>query len=629
MEVTIDSKYLVFPVNELAKDKTVRFCLEGEEVYSIGPQSLSYRGEQFFLNGKPFRILSGAMHYFRVPREYWRDRLLKLKACGLNTVETYACWSLHEREEGMFDFSDRLDVREYVRLARELGLFVILRPGPYICSEFDWGGLPSWLLRYPGLQVRCANPLFLEKTARYLERLMREVEDFLPQRQGNILMVQVENEYGSYGNDQAYLQELAGIYRRLGVSAMLFTSDGPNDLMISGGSLPECLVAANFGSRPEEAFAVVRRRRPNQPLFCGEFWDGWFDHWYDAHHARDAAETAQTVDKMLEMGASINLYMFHGGTNFGFCNGANDDGAYQPTVTSYDFDALLNQAGDRTPKYEAIREVPERRFGKAPCEGRPDAKKAAYGACELKEAADLLGQYCGLTGGREVRESRGLLTMEEVGQDFGFLLYRTVVRGPFERSRLYAPKVRDRAQVFIDGEPAGVWERDRRSDEIYLEMKEGESRILEILVENMGRVNYGPAFQEERKGLPGGVILGYQLLFGWEVVPLPMEDLSALRYGEIREVSAGRAGRPRFLRGTLRIEGEACDTYLRTDGLTKGAAYVNGHNLGRYWSVPPTKTLYVPGAYLRPGDNEVVLLELQPGDAREGYRVCFTDAPEL
>ena len=629
MEVTIDSKYLVFPVNELAKDKTVRFCLEGEEVYSIGPQSLSYRGEQFFLNGKPFRILSGAMHYFRVPREYWRDRLLKLKACGLNTVETYACWSLHEREEGVFDFSDRLDVREYVRLARELGLFVILRPGPYICSEFDWGGLPSWLLRYPGLQVRCANPLFLEKTARYLERLMREVEDFLPQRQGNILMVQVENEYGSYGNDQAYLQELAGIYRRLGVSAMLFTSDGPNDLMISGGSLPECLVAANFGSRPEEAFAVVRRRRPNQPLFCGEFWDGWFDHWYDAHHARDAAETAQTVDKMLEMGASINLYMFHGGTNFGFCNGANDDGAYQPTVTSYDFDALLNQAGDRTPKYEAIREVLERRFGKAPCEGRPDAKKAAYGACELTEAADLLGQYSGLTGGREVRESRGLLTMEEVGQDFGFLLYRTVVRGPFERSRLYAPKVRDRAQVFIDGEPAGVWERDRRSDEIYLEMKEGESRILEILVENMGRVNYGPAFQEERKGLPGGVILGYQLLFGWEVVPLPMEDLSALRYGEIREVSAGRAGRPRFLRGTLRIEGEACDTYLRTDGLTKGVAYVNGHNLGRYWSVPPTKTLYVPGAYLRPGDNEVVLLELQPGDAREGYRVCFTDAPEL
>ena len=203
------------------------------------------------------------------------------------------------------------------------------------------------------------------------------------------------------------------------------------------------------------------------------------------------------------------------------------------------------------------------------------------------------------------------------------------MRGPFERSRLYAPKVRDRAQVFIDGEPAGVWERDRRSDEIYLEMKEGESRILEILVENMGRVNYGPAFQEERKGLPGGVILGYQLLFGWEVVPLPMEDLSALRYGEIREVSAGRAGRPRFLRGTLRIEGEACDTYLRTDGLTKGVAYVNGHNLGRYWSVPPTKTLYVPGAYLRPGDNEVVLLELQPGDAREGYRVCFTDAPEL
>lgn len=597
---------------------------------TIGPQSLSYQGEQLYLNGKPFRILSGAMHYFRVPREYWRDRLLKLKACGLNTVETYVCWNLHEREEGAFDFSGRLDVREYIRLARELGLFVILRPGPYICSEFDWGGLPAWLLRYPGLRVRCADPLFMEKTARYLERLMREVEAFMPDRQGNILMVQVENEYGSYGNDRAYLQGLSEIYRRLGVSAMLFTADGPNDLMLNGGNLPDCLAAVNFGSKPEEAFAVLRKWRPNQPLLCGEFWDGWFDHWHEAHHTRDAAETAQCIDQMLEMGASINLYMFHGGTNFGFCNGANDDGAYQPTVTSYDFDALLNQAGDRTAKYEAIRDVLERRFGQAPCGSISDAEKAAYGACPLTEAADLLSQYPRLSDGRAAMRSSSTLTMEEAGQDFGFILYRTVVHGPFERSRLYAPRVCDRALVYIDGERAGVWERGGRADEIHLALREGESCVLEILTENMGRVNYGAAFAEERKGLPGGVILGFQHLFGWEIVPLPLETLSGIRYEALRQIAPGHRGRPLFLRGQLPIEGEAHDTFLRTDGLTKGAVYVNGHSLGRYWAVPPTKTLYVPGVYLHSGDNEVVVLELEPGSGvRDGCCVCFTDVPEL
>ena len=327
---------------------------------------LTYNDKTFLMDGKPYTILSGAMHYFRIPREYWHDRLLKLKEIGFNTVETYTAWNLHEREEGVFDFTGMLDVAAYVDEAAALGLNVILRPGPYICSEWEFGGLPAWLLRYDDMAIRCADPLFIEKVRRYYHALFDELRPRLATNGGNIIMVQIENEYGSYGNDKDYLNAVVDIYRECGVDVTLFTSDGACWWMLGGGTLPDYLCVANFGSHPKENFAMLEKFRPDQPKMCGEYWVGWFDHWYEEHHVREPEEIAALFRDMLDAGASLNFYMFHGGTNFGFMNGANHGGKYEPTITSYDYNALLSEAGDLTPAYHAVRKIIEEYFGALP-----------------------------------------------------------------------------------------------------------------------------------------------------------------------------------------------------------------------------------------------------------------------
>ena len=580
---------------------------------------LTWSDGSFYLDGERFRVLSGAIHYFRVPREYWRDRLLKLKACGLNAVETYVCWNLHERREGEFDFSGMLDIAAFVRTAKELGLYVVLRPGPYICAEWDWGGLPSWLLNYPNMKLRCYDKVFLAKLRRFFAALFDELAPYLRGPEANILMVQVENEYGSYGSDHRYLREIADIYRECGVDCLLFTSDGPNDLMLSGGTLDGLTAAANFGSDPDAAFEALRRFRPDQPPLCGEYWCGWFDHWYEAHHTRPVEEAARVYDRMLELGASVNIYMFHGGTNFGFTNGANYDGVYQPTVTSYDYGAPLTEAGDLTELYQRIKASIERRVGPVPEIEVRNSEKAAYGRIRLTEAAPLFDTLPKLS--RPIT-SAAPLTMEEAGQDFGYILYRSVFHGPKGRQKLEIDDVRDRAHVFVDGALRGIIERDRRGDEIWLELGAGEAARVDILVENMGRVNYGSRITGERKGILGGVRLERQYQFDWEMWPLTLEDLSAMRYRPLN----GAVRVPALLRGEFTVEGEPRDTFLRTDGLSKGVVFVNGHNLGRYWRTPPTKTLYLPAPYLREGRNEVVVFETDGVDVPE---VTSVATPEL
>lgn len=350
---------------------------------------LCYQGEQFLLDQKPFRFLSGTIHYFRVTPDYWEDRLKKLRACGFNAVETYTCWNLHERQEGRFDFSGGLDVARFVQTAQKLGLYVILRPGPYICAEMDFGGLPSWLLNRPGLALRCNNPLFLQKVAAYYKQLFDRLRPYLGENGGNIIAVQVENEYGSYGNDKDYLRAVVQIYRDNGVNEFFFTSDGPNQLMLGGGSLPEYLATANFGSRGKEHFDTLRRFAPERPVMCTEFWNGWFDHWYEQHHRRESDETAGQLEQMLRDGGSVNLYMFHGGSNFGFTNGANHDGCYQPTVTSYDYDCPVSECGDLTEKYFAIKRVAEQYMGKAPDLQVGNLPKHDYGRVQLTQQTPL------------------------------------------------------------------------------------------------------------------------------------------------------------------------------------------------------------------------------------------------
>ena len=581
--------------------------------------TFTYQGDRFLLDGEPITILSGAVHYFRTVPEYWEDRLSKLKACGLNTVETYTCWNLHERKEGQFDFSGILDIERFIQTAERLGLWVILRPGPYICAEWDFGGLPSWLLSYPNIALRCDDPLYLEKVKPYYRELLSRVRPHLCTNGGNVIMVQVENEYGSYGDDHIYLQKIVDIYRENGIDCQLFTSDGTAKWMLSGGTLPDVLAVANFGSYTEQILTLNEFQK-DRPLMCGEFWDGWFDHWYEnGTQLRPIEEIVREIEKFFDLGASFNLYMFHGGTNFNFWNGANYTDHYMPTVTSYDYRALLTEAGDTTPLYEAVKALIERRTGKkAPNIQVNNSKKKAYGKLELTEQADLFANVDVMSKPIKAAFPK---TMEQLGQDFGYVLYRTEIEGPIEPLPLCFGEVHDRAIVFVNGKFVGIKERDRRDDPITLSLGFGEKATVEILVENMGRVNYGIHLLDP-KGIVGGVRLGQRFHYGWEMYSLTMDDLTKLSFS----AECGFA-KPTFLRGNLHIDEQPADTYVRLDGFTKGFVTVNGFNIGRYFNpAGPQKTLYVPAPLLRQGDNEILVFE---SDGYEQPVIEFVDIPEL
>lgn len=579
---------------------------------------LTYKGNKFFLDGEEYTIISGAMHYFRIPREYWHDRLLKLKECGFNTVETYTCWNLHEPKENVFDFSGMLDLEAYIDIANELGLNVILRPGPYICAEWEMGGLPAWLLNYPNLTIRCNDELFISKVERYYNELLGRIVPKLSTNGGNIIMMQIENEYGSYGDDHEYMQRIAEIYKKAGVDCLLFTSDGASSSMLQGGTLPKYPCVANFGSRPNENFKVLNDFRPDQPLMCGEYWVGWFDHWYEKHHVRDPKEVAKLFKDMIDCGASLNFYMFHGGTNFGYMNGANYYDKYEPTITSYDYNALLSEAGDLTPAYFEVRKIIEERFGSLPELTVKNSEKAVYGKLELDErcsifdAAKLLAKHV---------HSAAPQFMEDIGQYYGFTLYSTTVDGPRDEAEIKFDSVHDRAVVFIDGKYRGYYERTREGEPVSFSLEKGENCRIDILCENMGRVNYGPKIMD-RKGVKG-VRFNLQYHFGWDMYPLPLDNISLLEYkhesGDVKIAS--------FLKGTLKIEGEPHDTFMRLDGFTKGVIFVNGFNIGRYYNpAGPQKTLYVPAPMLKKGDNEIVVFETDHSDRSF---VTFLDKPDL
>lgn len=581
---------------------------------------LTYDNKQFLMDGEPFRIISGAIHYFRIHPDYWEDRLTKLRACGFNTVETYTCWNLHERREGEFDFSGMLDIGRFIETAEKLGLYVIVRPGPYICSEWEFGGLPSWLLRYPGMGLRCNDPVYLEKVTPYYRELLARIRPHLSTNGGGVIMMQVENEYGSYGDDSEYIRRVAAIYRENGIDCQLFTSDGTALWMLSGGTVPELLAVANFGSGVPKRAAEMRAFRPDQPFMCGEFWCGWFDHWYEEHHTRTPEEVSSMVQEFFDVDGSFNFYMFHGGTNFGFLNGANHTGTqYQPTITSYDYCAPLSEAGDMTETYYAIREVIERNTGvKAPELPVKNSEKAAYGELTLTECAPLADNLTRLSSPVHTAYPQ---TMEQLGQDFGYLVYATELHGPIEPLELIFTHLHDRAHIFLNGKLAGLRERSRRQDSVKIGLAAGETAKLEILVENMGRVNYGVKLFDQ-KGIVGGIRLGQRFHFGWDHYCLPMDDLSALTWQEIKTDAV-----PAFYRGTLTVEGKPVDTFIRPDGFEKGFVKVNGFNIGRYYnSAGPQKTLYIPAPLLHEGENEVLVFET---DRCESPTVTFVDMPEL
>ncbi len=568
--------------------------------------AFSIQDDHFLLDGQPFRIFSGAMHYFRIPPEYWEDRLLKLRLLGLNTLETYVAWNLHEPRPGQFNFTGGLDLAGYLRLAARIGFKVLLRPGPYICAEWELGGLPAWLLKDPGMRLRCSHPAFLAAVERYFAALLPHILPLQASRGGPVIAVQVENEYGSYGNDQAYLQRLAEGLRGGGIDAPLFTADGPGDDMLAAGGLPDVFKTVNFAARPLQAFEKLRQHQPAGPLLVTEFWDGWFDHWGEDHHttALDTLQAGETtgdnLETILQSGASFNLYMAHGGTNFGFMNGANGwPNPYRATVTSYDYDAPLNESGDLTPKFFALREIIVRHTPLPELELPAPLPKQAYGSVKLEECAPLFTNLAALSQPvlRPAPEP-----MEYLDQDYGFILYRTRLKGPFPPQDLHLHGLADRAQIFLDGKPAGVLEREFPDETLSLELPVGETQ-LDILVENMGRINFGPGMLD-RKGLSGPVVLGRQCLFGWEIFPLPLTDLSRLVFA-----AAGACFGPAFYRGRFQVDAPA-DTFVSLPGWSKGVVWINGFNLGRYWERGPQHTLYLPAPLLHPGENELVVFEL-------------------
>lgn len=570
-------------------------------------------GDQFCKDGKPVKLISGAVHYFRNLPETWPDIFEKLRAMGCNCVETYCAWNMHEPKPGTFDFTGRLDIVRFIKEAEKAGLMVIVRPGPYICAEWEFGGLPWWIQREEGLEIRCRNEVYIRYFDRYLDELLGRVRPLLCTNGGPVILLQCENEYGYYGDDREYLSYLRDGYRRRGIDVPLFTSDGGSEDSLLDGTVEGCLPTLNFGSRVEENFKVHDQLFPNCPKVCMEMWDGWFDAWGDEkHHTTDPQVYAGVVRDMLKKG-SLNIYMFIGGTNFGFTSGANHGEKFTPDVTSYDYDALLTECGDVTEKYKAVREVIREATGKELPPIPKDREKKAYGKVALTRSAGLLSNLDALSSPIHSDVPRA---MEEYGIGYGYIAYRTVLNRDYRDAKLSFESLGDRAQVLVNGKLQGIAYLND-SLEVTVNAKKGD--VLTILVENMGRANFGPKMMR-KKGLPGRVLLGGKIHFSWDVYPLPMTDLSGLSFG------GDEAEAPAFYEGTFTVE-EPADTFLRTDSFKKGFVVLNGFNLGRYWEVGPQKTLYVPGPLLRKGENTLLLFE---SDGRKGEaEVEFVDRPEL
>ncbi|MEU7032282.1 beta-galactosidase family protein [Streptomyces sp. NPDC046237] len=565
--------------------------------------------EDFLLDGRPVRLLSGALHYFRVHEEQWGHRLEMLRAMGLTCVETYVPWNLYEPDPGRY--GDVGALGRFLDAVAAAGMWAIVRPGPYICAEWENGGLPHWLTGRLGRRVRTVDAGYLAHVERWFRRVLPQVVERQIGRGGPVIMVQVENEYGSYGSDQGYLRHVADLLLDCGVEVPLFTSDGPEDHMLTGGSVPGVLATANFGSGAREAFAVLRRHQPSGPLMCMEFWCGWFDHWGTEHSVRDAADAAATLREILECGASVNLYMAHGGTNFAGWAGANragelHEGELRPTVTSYDYDAPVDEAGLPTEKYWRFREVLAE-YAEGPLPEVPEPPRRIAGPVEaaLAEWAPL-GEVLEVLGDEEAHTPMPP-TFEELGVDRGLVRYRLEVPGPRQPYPLSVTGLRDRAVVYVDGVRAGVLTPE---DAVLPEPVAGPA-VVELWVESLGRVNYGPR-QAEPKGITGGVRHERQYVHGVRARGLRLDALEAGAVAKVPFRPVAAEGLPGLHRATVEVSGPG-DAALSLPGGTRGFVWVNGFCLGRYWSAGPQESLFVPGPVLREGPNEVWVLELEGG----------------
>lgn len=581
--------------------------------------TFSIGATDFLLDGQPFVVRSGALHYFRVHPELWVDRIRKARLMGLNTVETYVPWNFHSSHPGEFRTDGARDLGRFLDLVHAEGMLAIVRPGPYICAEWDNGGLPAWLFAEDGVGIRSKEPRYLEHVGGYLDAVLPIVAERQVTRDGPVILVQVENEYGAFGSDASYLESLATMIRDRGIEVPLTTCDQADDAMLSRGGLPELHRTATFGTRTTERLATLRRHQPTGPLMCMEFWDGWFDSWGRPHHTTPAEAFAAELDALLTAGASFSLYMFHGGTNFGFSNGANHKGRYLPIVTSYDYDAPLSEDGHPTGKFHALRRVLAGHGG-VPDEVVPDRVAAPASAVALPsrvaltDVVDRLGTW---------RTWSHLPTVEETGQWSGVTLYRTRIEDHDEL--LSFAEIRDAAYATIDGDPLGTLWRTSNDHTLLLPRRSG---LLDLYVENQGRVNYGPRIGEA-KGLIGPARSASRTVTAWQTLGPDLEALDERVLGPLTEAPTVDPSLPvrglTFCQGTFDVS-DPVDHHLALDGWGRCLVWVNSTLLGRYWAAGPTGTLYVPGPMLRRGRNELVVLELT---GARGARVSFVEAPVL
>lgn len=570
------------------------------------PHVFSLGKSEFLLDGKPYQLISGEMHPARIPKEYWRHRIQMAKAMGCNTIAAYVFWNYHERSEGTFDFStDNRDIAEFVRICQEENMWVLFRPGPYVCAEWEFGGLPPYLLRIPDIKVRCMDPRYMAAVERYVKALAAQVKDLQVTKGGPILMVQVENEYGSFGNDRNYLLRLKELWDQNGIEVPYYTADGPTAFMLEAGSIPGAAIGLDSGGS-DDAFAAATRQNPDVPSFSSESYPGWLTHWGEKWARPGIKGIADEVKYLMDHKKSFNLYVIHGGTNFGYTAGANSGGkGYEPDLTSYDYDAPINEHGDTTAKYNALRELigsylpKKKKLPKIPAAiptiAFPEVKLLPYSSIWEHLPAPVA--------------SVQPKTFEAYGQDYGFMLYKTKLIG-HKSGKLTITDLHDYATVFLNGKYIGKLDRRLGERTIDIPKSDVKDPVLEIFVEGMGRINFAQ-YLIDRKGITDRVTLNGMTLMNWEVYGLPMDEA----FVKNLQPSKAETGKPgQFFAAKFNLE-KTGDTFIDMSGFKKGVIWVNGHNLGRYWEIGPQKRLYCPASWLKTGENEIRVFDLHQTEA--------------
>ena len=585
----------------------VFFLLTGASLQGQkGKHTFSLGSTDFLLDGQPYQIISGEMHPARIPAEYWRHRVKMAKAMGCNTISVYLFWNYHESEEGVYDFTTgNRNLQEFFKIVQEEGLWLIVRPGPYVCAEWELGGIPPYLLRIPDIKLRCMDSRYMAAAEKYIARLSQEIKPYLVTNGGSVLMLQIENEYGSFGNDRNYLNRLKEVWAQNGIDIPTFTGDGPTTYMLEAGSLPGSAVGLDSGTSMED-FALANKMNPGVPVFSSETYPGWLTHWGEKWVKPDTSDLLKEVRFLMNNKKSFNFYVIHGGTNFGYTAGANSGGkGYEPDVTSYDYDAPISEQGVATPKFMALRKL----LGSYLPKGKklppmPDPIPTLQMTIEsMKPFTSVWDNLPAPVNSVQPKP------FEAYNQDYGFILYKTELIG-HKKGKLTVTDLHDYATVFLNGTYIGKLDRREGINTIDIPESNVPIPVLEIFVEGMGRINFAQNLID-RKGITDRVTLNGMTLMNWKVYNLPMDGKFIYN---LRSSGKNLSKPGIFFKGNFMLNQAngttGQDTYIDVSGYTKGIVWVNGHNLGRYWNIGPQTRLFCPATFMREGINEIMIFDI-------------------